>query len=69
MHGAVDPQSVELNGVEFTAQEEMHLEPGTRQHQAIEATNGAGSDHADTRAARVHPALLNRSFFVQFFYT
>ena len=35
----------------FAAQQEVHLETGASQHQAVVSTDGAGTDDADARAS------------------
>ncbi|MNI92885.1 hypothetical protein D3C73_1507380 [compost metagenome] len=42
----------------FAAQQEMHVKPGPRQHQAIKAADGTTANNANAWFARVHADLL-----------
>ena len=48
MHRAIDLQATGEDGIVFAAQQEMHIEAGARQHQAIEASDGTRADDAYT---------------------
>src|SRR3989344_1694251 len=48
MHRAIDLQATGEDGIVFAAQQEMHIEAGARQHQAVEASDGTRADDAYT---------------------